>query len=280
MDFHSVWNFDDLSATRKALEALLAEAERSGPDDRACILTQLARLDGLEKALGDADSRLAEAQELAAGNAEVDARIALEAGRLARDQGDIVRSGTLFQSALDIASQAGLDDLALDALHMLAIIAPADQAMTLAAQAEALVKAGDPGLKRWLGPILNNLGWTLFEDGRFLEAAACFRRDTDLRTEQGAEQARQIAAWNTAMALRQGGRFEEALPILESLVEEGGSRLTFAYVQLAELWDARDDAARTADYAIKALETHDNPQYESIPSPDKVAHLKTLAKGG
>ena len=278
MDIRSAWDFNDLPATRSRLTDLLAAAEGAAA---ACVLTQLARVDGLEKDFAAASAKLDRARALvptAAG--EAGARIALEAGRLARDQGDPAAAADLFRTARNGAQAAGLPGLALDALHMLAILAPADEAVTLAAEAEALVEAAGADYRPWLGPILNNLGWTLFEDGRHDDAAGCFGRDSALRAELGRTDQRRIADWNLGYVLRNAGKVDVAFNVQRTLaaeLEPDGPRIAFVYSELAELHAMCGRVAEAGDLARKSLAAHAAAGTLNNMLAERRAHMERLA---
>ncbi|KAE9624747.1 hypothetical protein [Parasedimentitalea maritima] len=281
MKFEHLWDFNDLPATRQRLSERFEVVRATDQlEEAACILTQLARIDGLEGAFAVAEAKLAIACDLATNQSgEAAVRIALETGRLARDQGDVDRAERSFQLAARQARVSGLYTLALDALHMQAIAASPERAMQLADDAQSLIDCGDPGLRGWLGPILNNLGWTMFDAHRYEDALNCFRRDALLRAELGATVERQIADWNAGFVLRKAGRLEEAeatQAALESEVGESGTGIAFVFEERAELSAARGDWPAARRYAEKALVAHRGDGISNAEEPEKFARLAAL----
>ena len=146
------WDFDDLDATESRLRDQLA-SER-GEDGRAEVLTQLARVEGLRGEFAAADQLLVAAEQLASSDV-ARARIDLERGRVLRSGGDPDAAFPLFVAAYEHALAAGQDFIAADAAHMAAIVEPswAERGIEFAESSE--------DARYWLGPLWNNLGWSL-----------------------------------------------------------------------------------------------------------------------
>lgn len=283
MKLAALWDFHDLEATRSRFTERLAAARSSGDLDAvACVLTQIARIDGLQGSTEDAHAKLNEAARLATSQSgEAAVRIALETGRLARDEGNAKEAARLFQHAIDRAKNLQLNELAVDALHMLAIVAPPERALELANEAQSLVEAGGEELRGWLGPILNNAGWSLFDSGRYDEAVSCFKRDAALRNTIGATAERQIADWNAAFTLRAAGKLDEAEQIqhdLESEIGAQGDGVAYVFEELAELADAKGEVDKAAAYAQKALQAHGAAGIDKDVNAEKLDRLNTLVK--
>lgn len=285
MTLVELWDFGDLDATRSRFVERL-EMARSVADaqEAACVLTQLARIDGLQGHYAEGREKLAEARALAPeGPSEAEVRIDLETGRIANEEGNREAAADCFQRAFKRARSLGLDGLAVDALHMLAIVAPPERALELAREAESLVEARGEALQGWLGPILNNAGWTLFDLGRYDDAVSCFRRDAALRERLGRTSERQIADWNAGFALRIAGKLDEAAAIqvaLEQEIGKGGAGIAYVYEELSELADMRGEGEKAGIYARKALDAHEAEGINKAQNADKIARLVSLAKSG
>jgi hypothetical protein len=116
-----LWDFGDLDATERRFREQL---ERESSDDgRAEVLTQLARIEGLRGDFESGDRLLDDASPLAE-SAGVRAYVDLERGRLRRSSGDREAAFPLFETAFQVASDAGADFVAVDAAHMAALAAP------------------------------------------------------------------------------------------------------------------------------------------------------------
>lgn len=114
-----------------------------------------------------------------------------------------------------------------------------------------LVEASeDQKVRRWLGPLYNNLGWTHHDRGGYEQALELFNRDAIHRAELGLEREARIAGWSAARTLRSPGRLEEALAGQEELPAgwtEAGEEDGYVHEELAECLLAlgRPDDART-----------------------------------
>ena len=108
-------------------------------------------------------------------------RVDLERGRLRRSSGDKEEALPLFERAFDAAVAAGEDWLAGDAAHMAALAAP-DRAGFVAWTNRGLELAGrSEAAAYWAGPLLNNLGWELFDAEEFEQALDAFERALAIR---------------------------------------------------------------------------------------------------
>jgi tetratricopeptide (TPR) repeat protein len=161
-----LWDFDDLDGTEERFRAQLGrETTDAG---RAEVLTQLARIDGLRDRFEECDALLDEAERL--GGAE--ARVLLERGRRERSSGRSGAGAAEFEQAFELARSGGEDVLAADAAHMLAIVGDSD-AWT-ARGVEIAAGSDDPGVRYWLGPLYNNVGWARLEAGDAAGALEAF----------------------------------------------------------------------------------------------------------
>jgi tetratricopeptide (TPR) repeat protein len=183
-----LWDFDDLDATRERFLAQLAEE----PTDagRAEVLTQLARVESLRDEFERCDQLLDEAEALGG----VTARLLLERGRRERSSGRDGAGLAEFRHALDLAQENGVDDLAADAAHMLALV---DDAEAWTARGIEIASASDdPGVRYWLAPLYNNIGWARFDAGDLEGALEAFElalasRERDDPRESSLQHARE-----------------------------------------------------------------------------------------
>jgi tetratricopeptide (TPR) repeat protein len=85
--------------------------------------------------------------------------------------------------------------------------------------------ASDPLARNWLGSLLNNTGWSLYDLHRYEEALAMFERAQAFREEQleagrGSVDNVRIARYCVAKGLRALGRLHEALERQAALAKE------------------------------------------------------------
>jgi tetratricopeptide (TPR) repeat protein len=161
-----LWDFDDLEGSRERFLAQLAEETTDA--GRAEVLTQLARVESLRDEFERCDELLDEAQALDG----VTARLLLERGRRERSSGREGAGLADFTRALELALENGEDVLAADAAHMLALV---DDAEGWTARGVEIAGASDdPGVRYWLGPLYNNIGWMRFDAGDYPGALEAF----------------------------------------------------------------------------------------------------------
>ncbi|HZN70660.1 MAG TPA: tetratricopeptide repeat protein [Micromonosporaceae bacterium] len=217
-----LWNFRDpaVSQTR------FAEAAGAEPDPayRQSLLTQMARAQGLQEKYDDGHATLDSLGDPAELADEPGVRSLLERGRLYNSSGAPETAIPLFERAYERAAAAGLAGLATDAAHMLAIALPKEQHEEWAERGMAIAEnSKDPLAIRMRAALLNNLGWTYADGGRWADALVLFERAVDARRETGDGYTYHVARWTRARALRALGRHEEALAELRELAatEEG-----------------------------------------------------------
>lgn len=171
-----VWDFNDLDGSRQRFRALLESEEAD--IGRAEVLTQLARIEGLEHSFEEGDRLLDEAASLAGDAPIVKARLDLERGRLRRSAGDPEAALPMFERSFETALAIPHEFVAVDAAHMAAIAAP-DQESRLAWADRGIELAklsGDPDVVGWLGSLYNNVGWDYFDAGEYETALDWFER--------------------------------------------------------------------------------------------------------
>jgi tetratricopeptide (TPR) repeat protein len=204
-----LWDFDDLdSSERRFREQLGREPTAAG---RAEVLTQLARVEGLRGNFAASARLLDEAEPLAGPEPAANIRLELERGRMYRSSGDVEAAYPLFQSAFRRAIEADDRYFAGDAAHMCAI-ATDDRKL----QEEWVRRGIDEGDPYWAGPLLNNLGWSYFEDRDYARALELF--EGSLRARESDPENQAAIAWARCaigQTLRMLGRAGEAVPILE-----------------------------------------------------------------
>nr|WP_281497465.1 tetratricopeptide repeat protein [Ornithinimicrobium sp. F0845] len=88
-------------------------------------------------------------------------------------------------------------------------------------EALALARASsDPEVRRWVAPLLNNLGMTLHDTGDLVAALEAFEEAVRVRTAQGDAPETAVARWMVGWTLRLLGRTDEALAIQQALAHE------------------------------------------------------------
>jgi len=241
----SLWNFDDLGASARRLDAQL-EHEHSDPG-RAEVLTQLARVQGLRGDFDGCEELLRQADGLAGDDPVARVRVDLERGRKLRSSGKAEASVPLFEAAFERAHRSGEPFLAGDAAHMVAIADP-DKLLEWTERGLQLA-ASEPEAAYWAGPLLNNLGWHHFETGDYDAALEVFERALEAR-ERDPENPDEveIARYAVGKTLRALGRPGEAAALLEHCVANSEPDPYF-HEELAETYAALGRSGEAREHA-------------------------------
>ena len=111
-----------------------------------------------------------------------------------------------------------------------------DAARAVDERALAEIEASDdPQVRRWLGSILNNLGWDLHDSGRPDEALAVFERAVETRAAADDHSAWLVARWCVGRTLRTLGRYDEALALMRELAADPvGADDDYVHEEIAE----------------------------------------------
>lgn len=215
MDPKQLWDFDDPAGSEQRFRQALATAEGS---DRLVLLTQVARALGLQERYDEGHAVL---DQLAVDDPEVVTRTALERGRLLRSSGDAEAARPHFDAAAASARAAGLEELHVDALHMAALVAPAEDQQRLHEEALAVARAAtDPAARDWDASLLNNLGMVQADAGDWPAALTSFQEALAARQRIGDAGRTRVATWMVGWALRNLGRTDEALAVQTALKAE------------------------------------------------------------
>lgn len=229
-----LWDFADPATS----ERRFFEAQEREPDGarRAELLTQEARAVGLQGRLQEANDLLESVEIL---SPAVEVRVLLEQGRVLNSSGWPEDAVPVFEEVAKKATKRGLEFLAVDALHMIAIADPAESAARTA-EALALVAATtDPRTKRWEISLRSNRGWALHEEQRYDEALAEFEAAHRVSLVVGTTEQEFVARWAIARCLRSLRRYDEALVIQDQLAVENPAD-GYVAEELAELRAALD----------------------------------------
>ena len=282
--FHELWNYDDPGATEATLRAQLDAARADGLDTELQLLTQIARSQALQRHFEDARAVLRGVRErLEATPSTAHVRWFLERGRVNNSGGDPPGARPDFEAAWRLAQVLELDGLAVDAAHMIAIVAP-DEAPTWNQRAMALATASeDPDARRWLGSLHNNIGWTHHEAGDFEDALRHFEAALVARQEAGKQGSIFVARWCVARGKRSLGRLDEALAEQQALAADqaaaGAAADGYVSEELGELLLAlgRPDEA-TPHFAVAAETLGADPWFAEHEA-ERLARLVRLGGG-
>lgn len=204
IDLTELWNFDDPAGSEQRLRAAQVEA----PETEAAVLqTQVARALGLQGRYAEA---LAVLDGIECTDPEVTVRSLLERGRVYRSSGAVTAAAPQFEAAVAAADQ-GLEGLAIDAMHMVALTLKGDDQIAYTRGILDRARASrDPSARRWLASLLNNLGTAYSDQGEWQLALQTFEEALAERRTGSDLEATFAARWMVAWALRHLGRRAEA----------------------------------------------------------------------
>jgi tetratricopeptide (TPR) repeat protein len=233
----ALWDWEDPTGSEGRFQAAADAADSELTRD--VLLTQVARALGLQQKYAAAGKLL---DSLSAPDPELRVRVELERGRVLNSSGSPAEARPLFESAFEAASAADFEHLAVDALHMVAIVAAAGEQEPLNRRAlELAAGADDPRARQWRASLLNNLGWTTFDRGDYPAALALFEDALVERAKQGKVAQVQVARWCVGRTLRALSRLDEALAVQRALAADhaaAGTSDPFVQEELTELESA------------------------------------------
>lgn len=261
IDVRALWNFNNPVQSEQRFRTAMATASA---DEAFILQTQIARSYGLRGEFTRARDILKELEpRLPDASIEARTRYWLELGRTYSSATHPPQSQTAetreqarraYNRAYESARDGKLDTLAVDALHMLAFVdtKPADQ-LKWGQKALAIASASSqPAARAWEASLRNNIGYALYQLGRYQEALDQFQQALALREQRNDPEAVRIAHWMVAWTLRAMGRIDEALAIqlrLEAECKAAGKPDPYVYGELEHLYRAKGDEARAEHYA-------------------------------
>jgi tetratricopeptide (TPR) repeat protein len=285
-DINALWDFQHPAVSEAAFREVLPQAEAAGETAyQAELLTQIARALGLQRKFEEASETLHEAEKLCGSDPNrAMVRVALERGRVQNSSGNPGDARPYFEQAMTMASDLGEEFLAIDAAHMLAIVASGDEALTWNLRALDMSKAAsDDRAVGWQGSLYNNIGWTYHDLGKYEDALSYFQAGLDFQLARNRDWEARVASWTVGRCLRSLGRPEEALAIQQGNLrkaEAAGSSVGFIEEELGEclLLLGRNDEARP-HFAQAYAELSQDPWLAENES-DRLARLQELGKSG
>lgn len=284
IDFMTLWDYQDPVTSATRFQTQLAEAVASGDLPLELeLITQLARTHTLRHQFDEAHQLLdAMTPRLTAHTERARLRWLLERGRCFNSAADKEAARPLFEQAWQLALTLNEDYLAIDAAHMVAIVAPLPEqsrwhelAITLAE------RSPDPLARGWLASLYNNQGWTLFEQGRFDQALICQQKCLAWHQAQGHQGKTFIARWSLARIQRAQGQHQEALNALLALQTEmqdaGEQEDGYLYEELGENYLVIDETLAAEPFA-RAWFLLSQDAWCRINEGERLARLKQLAR--
>ena len=281
MEIRSLWDFSDPARSEAVFRELL---KNTTGDDVLSLQTQIARSYGLRSRFDDAHALLDRVEPmLANAGAEPKVRYLLERGRKFRSSKKPEQARPLFLQAVDIASAARLDELAVDAMHMVALV-EADTAQQMGWNRRALALAlssSEPNARNWDASLANNIGMTLHDQSRFDEALASFNLALAARVRIGEAKDVRVARWMVAWTLRSLKRHDEALTLLRDLqreFEQLGQADGYVFEEIAENLLSKSKPLEAKPFFARAWELLSQDESPDRPDEKRLNRMKDLAR--
>lgn len=285
LDFDTLWDYEHPERSEAVFRQMLLKGEPNADlSYHLQLLTQLARAQALQRHFTEAHATLDLVQpRLTAHLVQATIRYRLERGRVLNSSGHPEDSRDWFRQAWELAQEHGEDFYTVDALHMLAIVAPtAEQESwnTLALQvAEA---STDERARNWRGSLYNNMGWTSHDQGDYERALDLFQKAVQCRKEQGKRRDILSARWCVGRVLRSLQRYQEALSIQRELFEEwassGEEQDGYIAEEIAECLLALGQATESRPYFTQAYNLLSQDIWLVADAPERLQRLKQLGE--
>jgi tetratricopeptide (TPR) repeat protein len=279
-DFDALWDYSHPDQTEAKFRAILLGFPEEEPAFLE-LLTQIGRAQGLQGKFEQAHRTLDQVERrLGEVPSRPKVRHLLERGRVFNSSGDPDQARPCFEEALGLAKHLGEDFYAVDALHMLAIVARPEQGLDLNRQAIALAESSlQERARNWLGSLYNNLGWTYHDLGDYASALEIFEKAESWRRAKGQASETRIAVWCVARTLRSLGRVEEALARQMQLKDEldsAGESDGYVFEEIGECLLALGRSKRARPFFRKAYEGLRQDSWLAEHEPERLKRLKEL----
>ena len=282
----SLWNFQDAAESERRFRELLTQARDTADIDYVVqVQTQLARSRGLQREFDDAHRILDEAESALDDTCHVGRlRLSLERGRTFHSSGKKSEAFTQFLRAFVQGHRMDEENLTVDAVHMLAIVAEGDESVMWNELAIDLAeRAEDPIAKRWLGALYNNIGWSYHDRDDFEGALDAWNKAEAWHMEHGRTHTQRIAKWAVGRGLRSLKRYGEALDKQQALLKEyessGDEEAGFTREEIAENLLALGRADEAQPFFAGAYERLKENKWIAADEPERLARLKERGEG-
>ncbi len=278
-----LWDYNAPEKTREQFLEYQKNVDKTTPMYLE-LLTQLARTHSLQQQFTEAHGLLDRVEsEWTRATPVVQIRYFLERGRTYNSAGDKQSAGPLFQQALEVSTKHELDFYAVDAAHMLAIVADSEAQIAWNLKAIELAEnAKEERAKNWLGSLYNNLGWTYHDLKNYPEALQLFEKNVRWHQERNSKEGLVIALWSVARVQRSLGHYEQALAAQQQVVQKrkdlGLSEGGYAYEEIAEnLW-ALKRAREARPFFKKAYDLLSQDPWLQSHESERLKRLKSLSE--
>lgn len=284
-DFDTLWDYEHPERSEAVFRQLLLNEESNADSSyHLQLLTQIARTQGLQRHFAEAHATLDQVEpHLTPNLVQATIRYRLERGRVLNSSGHPEDARTWFQQAWELAQEHGEDFYAVDALHMLAIVAPVAEKNNWNNMALQVAEVStDERARGWIGSLYNNMGWTYHDLGDYERALDLFQKALQFQQAQGKIREIRIARWCVGRVLRSLQRYQEALSIQQELYEEwtNSEEEQDGYVseEIAECLLALGRVTESRPYFTEAYTLLSQNIWLVAEAPERLERLKQLGE--
>ena len=281
-DFDTLWDYSHPDQTEETFREVIQRIPQNEPAYLE-LLTQIARAQGLQHKFEEAHHTLDQVEkQIGEKPSRQKVRYLLERGRMFNSSGHPDGARPFFEEALDSAKQISEDFYAVDALHMLAIVAPPKSSLDLNLQAIKLAEqSGQEKARNWLGSLYNNTGWSYHDMGDYESALKIFEKGEAWQRSGGKVAETRIAVWAVARTLRSLNRIEEALSkqmALKDEFEAAGETDGYVFEEIGECLLALKRKNEARPHFAKAYEVLSQDEWLVEQESERLARLKQLGE--
>ncbi len=222
-DIDSLWDYGNPAETEKKFREILLLAKKQKDNSYLLELeTQIARTLGLQMKFEEAHKLLDSVMKKVKPTQEtVRVRYMLERGRAYNSSCEKEKAKEIFESCYHQAKKYKLDLYAVDAAHMMGAVEKGNESLRWNEIAiKDAEESKDEKARRWLGSLLNNIGWTYHEMKDYEKALSNFEKALEFRMGQKNESEIKIMKWCVARCLRSMNKIDESLKMQRELLKE------------------------------------------------------------
>ena len=275
-DIDGFWQPEDFPATEREI--------RSKSPVTVELLSQLARVQGLQGELPAARETLELARQMMTERAEPRARLRwlLEQGRIHCLAMSPTKANEFFVQAWNLANEAGESFFAIDAALMLSTIRPPKSQNEWLQKALSLAETSDDSRARlWLTQLYLLDGWHSYDFRQFEKALESFNKAISMPSLSDDQSRTYPLLWSKARVLRAMGQVTEALEIQERLWKEmqsSGKVNGHVYLEIAECYQLlRNQDEAKANFELAYAELSADGWYSDNHAED-LSRMKYLYK--
>jgi tetratricopeptide (TPR) repeat protein len=290
-NFDNAWSLGYPDKVETKLREFLPQAQAL--QDKSIylqLLSQIALAQAMQKKFNEAHKTLDLAESMLTPEYDLaKARILLERGRTFQQANNITEAQDYFERSYALSAKNKFDSHAINAAHMIAIIADKNEDKIKWNQRaiDLALHTQDTKARAWLGSIYNNLGQNYLSEEQFDKALIAFQKALEYRIEEAYAPNIRIAKWAIARALRSLNHLDEALAIQHELLNEYKAisksenyevpveifKLVrgLVYEELAELYQAK-----AKEFARSAYDDLAHDQMFLKTEPKRIERLKQM----